>query len=200
MIKKLQLIAEGDGDVAALPELVRRILNTHGIFDVQIATPTHKRGDLPKVKRRFNDYFQASAIENYPVLCVLDYDCDECHDVRADEAAFNNMAAEIRPNYPFQACFIVKEFESLFLWDQNAAKAVLPNIRPDYRLPSNPESIRDAKGELSKAQIKGWAYKPTVHQVAFSKKVNLDLLKTNSASYQRLENAVLQLAKSWDTQ
>ena len=65
MIKKLQLIAEGDGDVAALPELVRRILNTHGIFDVQIATPTHKRGDLPKVKRRFNDYFQASAIENY---------------------------------------------------------------------------------------------------------------------------------------
>lgn len=194
MTKKIQLIAEGDGDVLALPEIVRRILHANEIYDVQIAKPTHKRGDILKVKSRFTDYLSAAAIENYPVLCVLDYDCKHCNDVIAEESNFATLASNVRPDHPFRACFIVKEYESLFLWDAQAAKSVLPQIRFDYVFPADPEQIRDAKGELSAAQASGWAYKPTVHQAALSKKIDLDILRTKSPSFVRLEKAVLDLA------
>lgn len=196
MTKKIQLIAEGDGDVRALPELVRRILEDHLIYDVHIAHPTHKRGELPVVKKRFEEFFEFAVIENYPVLCVLDFDCATCSDVDTEELQFFNRAQKLRPNYPFRACFIVKEYESLFLWDLQALKAVFTQLLPDYSPPELPENIRNAKGALSDAQSKGWAYKPTVHQALLSKKVDLTILRRQSPSFQRLEKAVLDLVAS----
>ena len=117
MTRKLQLIVEGDGDVLAVPVLVRRILEGNNIFDAAIANPVQKRGDLPKVRRRFSDFFQAATFDMHPILCVLDFDCADCRDVLSEEQNFRNMAASLRPGYPFQACFIVKEYESIFLSD-----------------------------------------------------------------------------------
>jgi hypothetical protein len=195
MSRKIQLIAEGDGDVRALPELVRRILEFNNIFDVQIAYPVHKRGEITKVKKRFGEFFETAAIENYPVLCVLDFDCKGCDDVVAEELEFLNEAEKLRTTYPFRACFIVKEYESLFLWDQEATQAVLTQMRPDYKFPATPETIRDAKGELSRSLDSGSAYKPMIHQMAISKKVNLQILREKSPSFQRLEKAVLDLVQ-----
>lgn len=193
MTRKLQLIVEGDGDVQAVPVLVRRILDAHEIFDVSLALPVQKRGDLPKVKRRFSDFFQAATLENYPILCVLDFDCEFCNDVLAEEAEFRELANGIRPNYPFAACFIVKEYESLFLWDEGTIRKVFSRTKSNYVFPITPESVRDAKGELSLAQEKGWSYKPTVHQAKLSAQVDLALLRASSPSFQRLEKAVLSL-------
>lgn len=193
MTRKLQLIVEGDGDVQAVPVLIRRILEAHEIFDVSLALPVQKRGDLPKVKRRFSDFFQAATLENYPILCVLDFDCEFCTDVLAEEAQFRKLAEDIRPNYPFAACFIVKEYESLFLWDAQSVRKVFPRIKSNYIFPVAPESVRDAKGELSIAQEKGWSYKPTVHQAKLSAQVDLALLRATSPSFLRLETAVLSL-------
>ena len=196
MTKKIEIIAEGPGDVKALPVLVERILKAHQIFDVQIAKPIHKRGELANVRVRFNEYFQTAAHYGHPVLCVLDFDCADCIDVDQEERNFLNQAHAVRPNHPFRACFLVKEYESLFLWDAAAVKAVLPNIRDGYTFPANPEQIRDAKGELSNAQTSGYAYKPMSYQEQLTRHINLDLLRTKSPSFQRLEKAVLDLVES----
>lgn len=193
MTRKLQLIVEGDGDVLALPVLVRRILEANNIFDAALASPVQKRGDLPKVRRRFSDFFQAATFDMHPILCVLDFDCSDCRDVLSEEQNFRNMAASLRPGYPFQACFLVKEYESIFLSDPETTRQVLPRIRDNYSFPTDPEGIRDAKGELSSAQERGWSYKPTVHQAKLSAQVNLPLIRQRSASYRRLEDAVLSL-------
>lgn len=198
MSRKLQLIVEGDGDVLALPVLVRRIFEEHSLFDASIANPVQRRGDLPKVRRRFSDFFQAAALEQHPILCVLDFDCEDCLDALAEEDKFRNMANMLHPGYPFAACFIVKEYESLFLCDPATTRAVLPRIRSDYAFPEFPESIRDAKGELSSAQEKGWSYKPTVHQAKLSAQVDLPLLRLTSPSYRRLETAILSLIPPLD--
>ena len=66
---------------------------------------------------------------------------------------------------------------------------MLPRIRDNYSFPTDPEGIRDAKGELSSAQEKGWSYKPTVHQAKLSAQVNLPVIRQRSASYRRLEDA-----------
>lgn len=190
---KIQLIVEGDGDLTAVPVLVRRILHSKNIFDVDIAQPVHRRGDIPKVRGRFRDFFEVAAIQGHPVLCVLDFDCDDCVDVETTENEFRALARELRPDYPFEACFIVKEFESIFLFDENCVRNVLPAVRPEYVFPLAPETIRDAKGELSTALPKGWSYKPTVHQAKLSANVNLELLLEASPSFQRLQTAVLNL-------
>lgn len=196
MTKKIELIAEGPGDVKALPVLVERILKAHQIFDVQIAKPVHKRGEITNVRNRFSEYFQTAAHYGHPVLCVLDFDCADCLDVDQEEHDFLSKAQAIRPAHPFRACFLVKEYESLFLWDAIAVKAVLPNIRTGYTFPSNPELIRDAKGELSNAQTSGYAYKPMSYQEQLTKHINLDLLREKFPSFQRLEKAVLDLVES----
>lgn len=193
MSRTLQLIVEGSGDVQAVPVLVRRMLEMKSVFDVRIAQPAHRRGDLPKVRARFSDFFQAAMLDGDAVLCVLDFDCEDCVDVEAEEENFRRMASEIRPEFPFDVCFIVKEFESLFLCDEAAVRTVLPRIRDDYVFPVDPESIRDAKGELTAAQEKGWSYKPMVHQTRMAAVLNLDAVRARSPSFRRLEAAVDRL-------
>lgn len=193
-MSKVLPIVEGDGDVAAVPVLLRRILQAHSRFDVQILPP-HKRGELPKVKSNFERFFKAAALESVPVLCVLDFDCAHCVDVIKDERDLKQQANKLHPLIAFEACFIVKEFESFFLWDEMGSRKVLSSIVRGTAFPANPEEIRGAKEWLSKAQPSGIAYKPTVHQAKLAAAVDLNILRTKSPSYQRLESALLRLIK-----
>lgn len=193
-MSKILPIVEGDGDVAAVPVLLRRILQAHSRFDVQILPP-HKRGELPKVKANFERFFKTAALENVPVLCVLDFDCAHCLDAIKDEQELKEQAKKFHPLIDFEACFIVKEFESLFLCDEMGTRKVLPSIIKSTVFPANPEEIRPAKEWLSRAQPSGTAYKPTVHQAKLAAAVDLKVLRAKSPSYQRLESALLRLIK-----
>lgn len=194
MNQRILPIVEGDGDVLAVPVLIRRILHAHQRFDIQVLPP-HKRGELPKVKANFPRIFQVAALENAAVLCVLDFDCKQCNDVLQDEYGLRQQAQQIHPHIPFAACLIVKEFESLFLWDETSTRQALPHILPSTRFPNNPEDIRPAKEWLSDAQPTGISYKPTVHQAKLAAAVNLQILRKRSPSYQRLEAAVINLIR-----
>ena len=191
-MKKVLPIVEGDGDVAAVPVLLRRILQVHSEFEVQVLPP-HKRGELPKVKANFERFFKAAALEGVPVLCVLDFDCANCVDVVKDELELKQQANAIHPLIGFEACFIVKEYESFFLWDEVGTRKVLPSTAKGTVFPANPEEIRGAKEWLSRAQPSGIAYKPTVHQAKLAAAVDLNILRVKSPSYQRLESALLRL-------
>ena len=63
-------IVEGDGDMDAVPELIRRVAHDKGHFELTICRP-HKRGDLPKIRGRFDDYFKTALLEGCPILWVL---------------------------------------------------------------------------------------------------------------------------------
>lgn len=192
--KKLLAIVEGEGDERAVPELLRRILHAHNRFDVDVLRP-QRRGDLPKVKANFSRFFHTAVLEEASIICLLDFDCAECIDVINAENEMRAEAQRLRPDQLFDACFIVKEFESLFLWDPEATKAALPLIPATKDFPGNPELIRDAKGWLSDAQPSGAAYKPTAHQAKIAAHLNLEILAVRSPSYQRLEAAVLRLTE-----
>lgn len=192
MIERLVTIVEGEGDERAVPVLLRRILESHGRHDVQVLKP-HRRGELPKVKANFERFFGAAALENAAVLCVLDFDCEFCNDVEHEEALLRAKAQQARPDVPFEACFIVKEFESMFLWDPTSTRAALPQIPKILVFPDNPEAIRDAKGWLSKAQPKGHSYKPTAHQAKLAAQVDLAFISKHSPSFRRLSDAVLKI-------
>lgn len=193
MNQRILPIVEGDGDVQAVPVLVRRILQAHNRFDVEVLPP-HKRGELPKVKADFQRIFKVAAKEQAGILCVLDFDCAQCVDALKDEYELQQQAQQMNPLIAFAVCLIVKEFESLFLWDEASTRKVLPQLLKHTVFPANPEDIRPAKEWLSKSQPSGFAYKPTAHQAKLAAAINLDLLRARSPSYQRLEAAVLKLA------
>lgn len=188
-------IVEGDGDIAAVPELIRRVAFENGNYDVQIGRP-HKRGDLPKVLGRFDDFLLTALLEQSPVLWVLDYDCHDCVDQRKHTRELGKRASVLAGGMPVEFVFMVKEFETLFLADEATTRGVFPDIPAHLQFPSNPEGIRDAKGWLSAARPKGSAYKATSHQKRLTAQLNLATLRQASDSFRRFESAVLRLLKN----
>ena len=193
-MKRILPVVEGDGDLLAVPELARRVLHDLGHYDVAIARP-HKRGDLPKVLGRFEDYFKVALLEGCPILWVMDYDCEDCKDPKMHIEQLRARAKSLAQGTAFEFVFMVQEFETLFLADHETTRQVLGNIADGHVFPSDPELIRDAKGWISKARPKGSAYKPTQHQQKLASQVNLVRLRARSPSFERFHAAVQRLAR-----
>ncbi len=54
--QRLLPIVEGEGDERAVPVLLRRILEHHGRYDVQVLKP-QRRGELPKSQGELRSFF-----------------------------------------------------------------------------------------------------------------------------------------------
>lgn len=193
-MKRILPIVEGEGDMAAVPVLLRRILEHHQHFDVQVLRP-QRRGELVKVRSNFERFFEAALLEEAPILWVVDYDVAGCDCVVQDHQSLRHRAQQLRPDWPIEFAFMVQEFETMFLADKTASRSVLTRIPDTQAFPTDPEDIRDAKGWLSEAMPKGFAYKPTIHQAKIAHALNLPSLRDKSPSFAHLERAVLRLVE-----
>lgn len=192
-MRKLLPIVEGDGDVKAVPVLIRRILQAHGIYDVELH-PAQKRNDYSKLSDTvFDNYFLTALKWEAPILWVLDFDCRECVCVKNAAQRLYERASKLNVNAAnlFKVAFVQKEFEALFVAEQNAVKAVFSIDA--FETPENVNELRDAKGCISKALPKGRAYKETVHQEKIAAQLDLETLREVSADFRHLEQSVLHL-------
>jgi hypothetical protein len=141
-------LVEGDGEVRALPVLLRRIANA---IDPMIAP------EIRTFRRPAGSTQRAGGIERasetvaglYPehaILVVLDCD-DECPKQFGSELSSRARAA--RPDRFISVVLAHCEFEAWFL---AAAESLAGkrNLSKNLVAPDNPEEIRDAKGWLSK--------------------------------------------------
>lgn len=195
-MSKLHLIVEGDGDKLALPVLVRKILNANALDHIQLTQPQIS-GDIRKVFKRLGDFMGYGLKNACPILWVLDCDdkldgvagCPVRH-VKNLRAAMVQQA--IHQSQPVEFAFFTKEFEALFLAEQNALKDF-------YRLPgtlaidAGAVLRRDAKGEISKLLDKSRAYKETTDQAKIAYRLDLARCREVSRDYRHLEDAVLRL-------
>ena len=190
---RLLPIVEGDGDKMAVPLLLRRMLaERHGIHNCKILKP-HVRGDLPTVRKNFENNFKAALKENAAILWILDFDCDDCKCVKKEADALLARANEIHPKWPIEIAFMVQEYETLFLSDKIATRSVLKSIPADIDFPADPESIRGAKEWLSRAMPKGVTYKETIHQAKNTSALNFDHLLNHSPSFIHLDRALTRI-------
>lgn len=195
MRRRLLTIVEGEGDVRAVPLLIRRILERSGIFDVDLL-PTQRRGEYPTVSKNFDTLFLAATKENAPILWIMDFDTKGYECPYAEAAKLIERAQALRPGWPLKIAFLVKEYECLFLYDENATRSVFADIPKPVEFPRNPQEIRGAKEWLSARRPKGMAYKETVHQQKITAHLNLDLLHERCRDFVHLTNAALQLIDS----
>ena len=192
-MSRLLPIVEGFGDMEAVPLLVRRLLHeVHLRFDIDVL-PAQRRGEWPKVKREFERFYLSARIEDAPILWVLDFDCSECIDHIHERGWALAEANRIDPTGQLELVFMIKEFESVFLWEGTALRHAFPELRSNLALPENPEQIRDAKGWVTSALPKGRAYKPTADQARIAARLPLEEVLALSPSLQRLSAAVAAL-------
>lgn len=194
MIRLLPVV-EGDGDLTAVPELIRRVLHDQSRFDVKVCKP-HKRGDLPTILGRFDNFYRTALLERAVILWVIDYDCATCDDPVRDLRMLKKKAAAVDASTAIEFVFMVKEYESLFLADHETTRKVFTDISPALEFPPNLESVRGAKEWLSKARPKGSSYKPTQHQQRLTAQLDLNRLRARSPSFQNFESALCRLIKS----
>ena len=195
-MSKLHLIVEGEGDALALPVLVRKILSDNGLDHIQLTRPQIS-GDIRKVFKRLGDFMGYGQKNACPILWVLDCD-DKIDDVVGCPVRHvaNLRAAIVRQgiyqSQPVEFAFFTKEFEALFLAEQNALKDF-------YRLPgtlkidAGAALRRGAKQEISKLLGKDRGYKENIDQAKIAARLDLPTCRAVSRDYRHFENAILRL-------
>src|SRR5437763_859272 len=146
-------VIEGQGEVAAIPLLIRRICNeTFGVFALRTARPvriTKSRLVRPGEFERAIKLAQSTNQPHGPVLVVLDAD-EDCPatlgpslKLRALACAQPQDISIIIPKYEFETWFL-RAAESL-----GGLRGLVEGIVP----PQDPETIRGAKEWLTRNMI-----------------------------------------------
>lgn len=180
-------IVEGDGEVAALPVLLRRLgewLTPDAILHIGRPIRVRREQFLNREEIFCKQLAVAASMCPEPgwILILLDAD-DDCPKDLAD--SIRDRAARAAPGRHVSVVLANREYEAWFI---AAARSLdgkrglsIPATVPDA------ESVRGAKQWISK-QIRQGAYHEVVDQPALSAHMNLQQAHDNSRSFRKLCN------------
>ena len=177
-------IVEGDGEVRALPVLLRRLAQSRGIHDADIPPPIRVRRD--QFLRRPEEFERKMALATAKarggtVLVLLDAD-DDCPVAIAKE-----VEARGQPLMHRAALAVVianREYEA---WLIAAAESLAGRrgLRNDLAAPAEPDAVRNAKGWISHG-VAGGRYHEVSDQPALTAVFDIEMACQRSRSFQRL--------------
>lgn len=186
-------IVEGQGEMAAVPILLRNIASALAPERfVDIARPIRRpRSSL--LKQGELERYVELAIRTHRghggVLVLIDAD-DDCAATLGPE--LQRRASAARPASPVGVVLAVKEYECWFI----AAAASLAGHRGlpvDLEPPEDAEAIRDAKGWLKSRRTDGLSYGPTIDQPALTAIFDMAVARANAPSFDKLWREVERL-------
>ncbi len=207
---RLLLLVEGQGDVAAAPVLLKRLLAEYGAFDSVIPDPRPwcVKGYSKIARENFAEwhrYLGTAAKAGDLGGCILLLDGDSKWDAERQPfcamRAARRLGAEAQEAgagrlFSLAVVFACKEFES---WLIAGAESLVGKAFSDRRkgvteittvIPSDPEfSPRDAKGWLNHL-MKNTGYSPSRDQAELTRLVDLAMIRQKMRSFRRLESAV----------
>ena len=170
-------IVEGQGEVAALPVLLRRLRDEAEAWNIDIARPQRlHRGNFVQ-RERLQIAVRVAALDNdvAAILLLLDAD-DDCP--RELAPRLNAWATEAAGAKPCAVVMANREYEAWFLASIEALRGKA-SIRADATSHPDPEAPRAAKAELERRMHEGASYSPTVDQATLS--AGLDLAQVYGA-------------------
>lgn len=190
MTRTVVCIVEGDGEVRALPLLLRRLAEAKGVYDLSVPTPIRVHRD--QFLRRPEEFerkllLACAKATGGAVLVLLDAD-DDCpmelaQDIAARGAAFVRTAT-------LHVAIANREFEAWFL---AAAQSLAGKRGLDGSLqaPAEPDAIRNAKGWLSERMSEGH-YHEVSDQPALTAIFDLAQARQRSRSFRKLAKTLEQ--------
>lgn len=166
-------IVEGQGEIEAVPILLRRFAERSDIYYIKVNPPVRiKSGSFLNDEEYFKKYIELTAEKarqaNGVVLIMLDCE-DNCPGTLGPYLL--NKAKSMRPDVEYIVILAYREYETWFL----AAIASLAGkfgIPDDALPPPNPESIRGAKERMSRLMEGG--YDPVNHQAELTSAFDID--------------------------
>lgn len=180
----LLCVVEGDGDVSALPALVRRIAPA-----AQVVQPfcLHAKavlnGNYSQLRKALN---LARETEATSVLLLLDSDCEIEFCPRETGPKLQQILSELAPD--LKACVVLAEceFETWFIEAIESLRGVRgidsSAVRPNKPL------IRASKEWLGRSMRR--RYRETQDQPALAATMNIELARDRSRSFRKLYDAV----------
>ena len=190
---KIIAVVEGQGEIAAVPLLLRRIAaEVYPDLPVQVLRPllvsrhrVMKKGEL---ERAIEQAARRSGKDGR-ILVLLDAD-DDCPATLGPELLRRAISA--RTDRAIKVVLPKTEYESWFL-AATPSIAGRRGIRASIVQPSNPESVRDAKGWLSDQMPERKSYRPTYDQAALTSAFDLSAARVVSPSFDKLWRDVCEL-------
>ncbi|HET8772770.1 MAG TPA: DUF4276 family protein [Thermoanaerobaculia bacterium] len=188
----LQPIVEGQGDETAVPLLLRRLRDEAEAWGLEIGRPHRRRRTQLVKKDSLQTAVRVAALREDCVGIIVIFDADD--DCPKDLAPkLEEWAKEAAVD---KACAVVlanREYEAWLL----ASMATLrgrSGILPEATLHADPESPRDAKGELERRMSDTANYSPTVDQIALTAHLDFRTVYQSCRSFRKLVSAFGVLA------
>ncbi|MEU7566752.1 DUF4276 family protein [Streptomyces fradiae] len=179
-------VVEGEGEISALPVLLRRLMYEAEIWDADIQPPfLVDRGRLVR-PGGLEAAMEAQARRvpaDHPggILVVIDAD-DDCPASLGPSLLARAEAA--RPDRRTAVVLANREFEAWFLASAPSL-AGRAGLAEHLEVPPESEALRDCKGWLTHHRRDGVRYRPRVDQAALTQVMDLGLARTNSSSFDK---------------
>jgi hypothetical protein len=183
-------IVEGHGEVAAVPVLLRRIVQTLEVYEAQVGRPIRcqrhklmKRGEL----ERAIELAVLKGGGEGRVLLLIDAE-ENCP---AELGPFLlTRAQQVRRDIPISVVLAKREFEAWFLGSLESLAAEY-KIVPGRALRRDPEDISGAKEHLS--SLLGIPYSEVIDQPAMAAQFDMNAARKTCPSFDKCWRAVREL-------
>lgn len=179
----IQPIVEGHGDVSAIPVLLRRLKNEAGKHDVGVLKPIRQPRAKLVQKDSLQKAVQLAALRPgcNAILIVFDSD-DDCPKELA--ARLQAWACEVSGSRPCHVVMAVKEYEAWFLAALESLRGKR-GVNDDAVSFVEPEAIRGAKEAIERNMRRGFSYKETTEQPAFTEQFDMRAAYRNCRSFRK---------------
>ena len=192
-------IVEGQGDVEAVPILLRRLLYERAEhFGLYVAKPIRvPRDKLLKqgVLERYVELAVQTREGCEAVLVLFDAD-DDCP---AQLGPKLTERAKTATGLPILVALAKTEFESWFVGSIESLRDTC-SIDPSAESPADPESIRGAKGWIRKRMPSNRCYSEPTDQPTLAAKFDIDIASEHCPSFRRLCERFAELANRLGSQ
>jgi hypothetical protein len=173
MTVQISCIVEGYGEVVAVPILFRRIAESlYPELDIRIPRPIRVSRDkvvkAGELERRVE--FAARKISGQGAIFILLDSDDDCPAHLGSN--LRRRALKTHGDLPIAVVLAKHEYESWFLAAAQSLRG-LRGLKDNIQSPENPETVRDAKGWLSR-QMENHSYRETLDQPKLTARFDFD--------------------------
>lgn len=187
-------IVEGQGEVAAVPLLLRKLRDRAELWNLEVGRPIRQRRTQLVKRATLQSAVRLAAVREdcAGILVLLDAD-DDC-----PKDCAPNLDAWAREAAGEKACAVVlanREYEAWFLASMEALRG---HCRIEHTAVShpNPESIRAAKEAIERNMPAGASYSPPVDQVKLTAHLDLERVYRGCRSFRKLVKAFGTIASA----
>ena len=188
----IQPIVEGHGEVSAVPELLRRLIQAANVYDLHVGSP---------IRRKRSELTQEGALRKAVRIASWQPDCrgililfdsdDDCPKELAP--TIQSWAQAEVAHIPCAVVMAHREYEAWFLGGIESLRG-RRGIRIDAAIHPSPEGPRDTKSAIEDRMIPGRSYSETADQAALTASVDLAAVYACCRSFRRMVRAFGLLA------